>query len=178
MWYWPSGFPKWGINEEKIVFVKPTPGVSDTVVTIKADSGANPAPLHFKRADAEPYIKFEGTNDIAKEANQRAHADSPNNDHNEGGCLNEVGRDSGKYCISRTTVAMSTALPFFLQKPRQQCDNGGCGYGGSSLPVSLESGGEAVLAQFDNNESSVSLTIYADLWEHVTAKEFGGTQGP
>ena len=72
----------------------------------------------------------------------------------------------------------STALPFFLQEPRQQCDNAGCGYGGWSLPVSLESGGEAVLAQFDNNESSVSLTIYADLWEHVTAKEFGGTQGP
>ena len=170
---------KWGVNQEKVFAVRPEPGVTDTRITVASSDGATPVVLHFRRADAEMTLDFVGTHDVLRHLNQSSPlAVSPDNNENRGNCPNMVGRDSGKYCISRTSVTLAVAPPFFLRDATGQCFGGGCPYGGWSHPAAVDAGEQSATGQFDNHGSAVTLAVLANVWEHVGKQQCGELQGP
>jgi len=170
---------KWGVNQEKVFAVRPEPGVTDTRITVRPDDGAAPIILHFRRADAELTLDFVGTHDVLRHLNQSSPTVvSPDNNENRGNCPNMVGRDSGKYCISRTPVSFSVAPPLFLKDATGLCTGGGCPFGSWSHVAAVDVGEQSATAAFDNHGSAVSLAILVNIWEHVGKDQCGGTQGP
>jgi hypothetical protein len=176
-----KSFGKWTVNQEKSVVVIPRPGFSDTAVTVQAGDGSPAVTLHFFRADAILFLDLLGTVDVLREAGQRSHPPvvTPDNNFNQGGCPNQVGNDQGKYCISRTRVYMSVAPPYFFRNPGGECQTAeSCHFGRWATNPELEDGGQTVAAERDNFSLPVSLTVTADLWEHVRSEQCGGSRGP
>ena len=173
---WKDG-TRWGINQEKVFTITRSPGTSETTVIVSPADGSAPFTKTYYRADATLTLDYVGTTNVLRTANRNATTVTPNNNENRGGCPNEVGHQDGKYCISRTSITLSTAAPRFFQNARVDCQGGGCPWTGHNPVGSISPDGLTASGSLDNWGSPVTVVLTVDEYEHLAKTQCGG-DGP
>ncbi len=174
-WWWPVNGNKWGVNEEKTFTIKRNPGSAETTVTVKLSDGSSPFTQTFKRADAVLTLSYVGTTEVFR-IQRIVPVIMPNNNGNRGSCPNEVGRDSGSgvYCVSRTTVSITTASPRLLKNPTIACTSS-CGWLNLG-PPSVSPDGLTANGYVDNWGSPFPVSLRADEYEVLSGSQCGSDQ--
>jgi hypothetical protein len=163
------------INEERVVTIHRTDGENEVHVLLTTKSSVPPVALTYKRADGIMSVQLVGAAEVIREANHRTETYTPNNSENRGSsCPNEVGHHDGKYCTSRTTLAMSSLPPRFLKNARLECSGTGCPWTQLSTPA-FNQDQSSVSAFVDNWGSPVKVTLIVDEYERVSNRECGST---
>jgi hypothetical protein len=176
---WKDG-TRWGIMQEKVFTITRSPGSSETTVIIAPQDGSTPFTKTYYRADATLTLDYVGTTDVLRTPNRSAapRAHTPNNNHNDKHCTNEVGRDSGKWCISRTTISISTAAPHFFKNARLDCQGTGCPWARfESGSPSVSADGLTASGAILNWGWDVTMGLTVDEWEHLSKAQCSG-DGP
>ncbi len=118
-------------------------------------------------------VTFDGSADVLV-GKRTDSANTPDNNENKGSCSNEVGRHDS-YCVSRTSLQLTTKPPRFFKNVKTKCEGGGCPYGSDPPPFSLSADGLEATAFFDNWGSAVRVLLYADEYERVTSADCGSS---
>lgn len=123
-------------------------------------------------ADAVLTLTFEGAGEKLVRTGAKQTVRTPDNNENRGGCPREVGREDGRYCISRTPVTLATTTPGFWRNARLSCSGSGCPYSRNGGP-DISTDGLTATAYIDNWGSAVDFTLTADEYSSVTPQSCG-----
>jgi len=118
-----------GVNEQKLIVIKRTPGHSTTSITITPSDGSPAISLSFSRADAIAKLMYDGSFIFVRnESFSSPSVATPNNDHAYNLTCPRHVYQTGNICTSRTEVSYRTQPAFFITSGQLVCEGVGCSF--------------------------------------------------